>query len=218
MSRRAARLLSIVAVGLTAALTAAPLGAETFDKLTYLTFSGNVQIPGARLIAGTYRFRLANPETGRNVIQVLSYDGSTVYSMFHTTPDSRMTVTAESTVTFNETPVGVPPAIKSLFYGGEHRGYEFVYPKGGPDLTPQLPPRQPEITYTPTAAPTETAAVARTEPPVETAAITSTESAAEQPAVVELPHTASPVPLVALGGLASLILGLGANLIRQLFS
>jgi len=66
--------------------------------------------------------------------------------------------------------------------------------------------------------------VARAEPPPapileEAPASASVESAAEpQPAAVELPHTASPVPLVALGGLASLILGLGANLMRRLLS
>ena len=49
--------------------------AETIDKLTFLTFSGRVQIPGAQLNAGTYRFHLTNPNTDRNVIQVMSRDG-----------------------------------------------------------------------------------------------------------------------------------------------
>jgi hypothetical protein len=206
-------------------MTAAPLAAETLDRLTYLTFSGSVQVPGTRLDAGTYRFRLANPETGRNVIQVLSYDGSTVYAMFHTTPDSRTTVTEESTVTFRETPAGVPPAVKSLFYGGERRGYQFTYPNGGSIVTAEsVPQPQPAITYSPITAPPEEVTVARAEPPPapileEAPASASVESAAEpQPAAVELPHTASPVPLVALGGLGSLILGLGASLMRRLLS
>jgi hypothetical protein len=222
MSRRATFWSSIVGVGLAATMTAAPLAAETVDRLTYLTFSGSVQVPGTRLDAGTYRFRLANPETGRNVIQVLSYDGSIVYAMFHTTPDSRTTLTEESTVTFRETPAGVPPAVKSLFYGGEYRGYQFTYPTGGPVVTAESLP-QPEITYAPITEPAEAVTVARAEPPpapiLEPSASVSAESAAEpQPAVAELPHTASPVPLVALGGLASLILGLGANLMRRILS
>jgi hypothetical protein len=62
---------------------------------------------------------------------VLSNDGSIVYAMFHTIADSRTALTDEAMVTFRETPEGVAPAVKSLFYGGEYRGYEFVYPKGG---------------------------------------------------------------------------------------
>jgi hypothetical protein len=113
-------------------LSTAPTLAEahTYDKLTYLTFSGPVQIPGVTLGAGTYRLRLANPETSRNVLQVLSNDGTIVYAMFHTTPDSRMTVTEESMVTFRETPAGVAPAARSLFYGGEHRGVRVRVPEG----------------------------------------------------------------------------------------
>jgi hypothetical protein len=233
MSRRAVYLLSIVVALFVFATPAAPLGAETIDKLTYLTFSGTVQVPGVRLDPGTYRFRLANPDTSRNVIQVLSHDGSTVYAMFHTMPDSRTTVTKESTVTFRETPAGVPPAIKSLFYGGEHGGYEFEYPKGGLFVTAELTP-QPEITYAPktVVAVTEPSpeAEARAEPakaepapepaptpePAESAvAAPAAEAQAPQP---ELPRTASPVPLVAVGGFASILVGLGAGLIRRFIS
>jgi len=234
MSRRAACLSTIVAAGLMTAMTAAPLGAETVDKMTYLTFSGRVQVPGARLDAGTYRFRLANDTTSRNVIQVLSYDGSSVYAMFHTIPDSRMNVTSEATVTFRETPAGVPPPVKSLFYGGERRGYEFVYPKGGPVLTAEISP-QPEITYAPaagfsvtesstTAAPATEAAAEREsvrepvpEPVPEPAESVAAATPAAEPSAPapELPRTASPVPLVALGGFASLFVGLGAGLIRR---
>jgi hypothetical protein len=61
---------------------------------------------------------------------VLSNDGSITYGMFNTTQDHRRSLTDDATVTFRETPAGVPPAIKSLFYGGEYHGYELVYPKG----------------------------------------------------------------------------------------
>jgi hypothetical protein len=224
MSRRAAYLSSIVVAGLMAAMASAALSAETIDKLTYLTFSGSLQVPGVRLDAGTYRFRLADPNTGRNVIQVLSHDGSTVYAMFHTIPDSRATATEESTVTFRETPAGVPPAIKSLFYGGEHRGYEFVYPKGGPVVTAGFSP-QPEITFAPIPAPAVTVSSAKAEPTPELAPTPEpAESVEAEPAAEpqapqpELPRTASPVPLVTLGGFASLIVGLGAGLIRRFVS
>ena len=109
------------AVGVAAAAlvvaTAAPtpVSAMRHDKLTFLTFSAPVQIPGTTLGAGTYRFRLADPDSGRKVMQVVSVDGHYVYGMFFTLPDYRSTVTDESTVTFMEAPAGVAPPVKSVF-------------------------------------------------------------------------------------------------------
>ena len=216
MTRRTVLLSSLVVAGLMAATTAAPR-ADTIDKLTFLTFSGNVQVPGVKLDAGTYRFRLANPNTDRNVIQVLSHDGSIVYAMLHTMPTSRTVVTKESTVTFRETPAGVPPEVKALFYGGEHSGYEFMYPKREAVVEEVRP--QPPITFAPIAAATAVEESTRTEaaesaPVVESAPAEAEPQAAPAPQA-ELPKTASPVPLVALGGLASIIVGFGAGLLRK---
>jgi hypothetical protein len=195
-----------------AMMTPAPVtGAETYDKLAFLTFNGPVQIPGATLSAGTYRFRLTNPATSRNVLQVLSNDGAIVYAMFHTIPDARTSVTDEAIVTFRETPVGVPPAVRSLFYGGEHLGYEAVYPDGGPNMiAPWVP--LPEITYTITPAePVIEKPVAplpfEPEVALEPAIPVAEPEAVGEPAP-ELPHTASPLPFFATGGLLSLLAGL----------
>ena len=207
--------VSVAAVALAALMAAAPASAFTYDKLTYLTFSAPVQIPGVTLSAGTYSFRLANPETSRNVIQVLSHDGSIVYAMFHTFPDSRASLTDESTVTFRETPAGVPPAVKSLFYGGEYRGYEFVYPKGGPNMIAEVWP-QPEVTYSLAPEPVFEPAVEPFEPVAEPEPVAEAfPEAAPVQEPVELPRTASPLPLMATGGLASLLVGLGLGLLRR---
>ena len=207
---------SVAAVALAAVITPAPVCGETFDKLAYLTFNAPVQIPGATLSAGTYRFHLTNPETSRNVLQVLSTDGSIVYAMFNTIPDGRTALTQDPTVTYRETPAGVPPAVRSLFYGGEYGGYEFVYPKGGPNMIADVFP-QPEITYS--ALPTEVA-VAEPEAAViapEPAAPIAEEVAepVAEAAPVELPKTATGLPVAAVGGLTSLLAGLGLALLRR---
>lgn len=211
-------LSGIVAAALAAVMIPAPASGVTYDKLASLTFSAPVQIPGVTLSAGTYRFHLANPETSRNVLQVLSNDGSIVYAMFHTIPDSRTALTEDPTVTFRETPAGVPPAVRSLFYGGEYRGYEFVYPKGGPNMVPEVFP-QPEITYTPLPAVAEPAVepeVEAVEPePVAEPLAEQVLEPLPEPEPVELPRTASPLPVVALGGLSSLLAGLGLALLRR---
>ena len=215
----------IVCGAVVAALTAvaAPAAASdvTYDKLAYLSFSAPVQIPGVTLNAGTYRFRLANPDTSRNVLQVLSNDGAIVYAMFHTIPDSRATTTEEAIVSFRETPRGVAPAVRSLFYGGEYRGYEFVYPRGGPNMIAEIAP-QPEISYSPlpvVAVPEPAEEVAPAPEPVaepmpEPVAEPSAEPE-ETPAPAELPRTASPLPFLAAGGMASLLAGLGFGLLRR---
>ncbi len=200
------------------ALTPAPASGigTTYDKLAYLTFNAPVQVPGARLNAGTYRFHLTNADTSRNVLQVLSNDGAIVYAMFNTIPDSRTKLTPDATVTFLETPVGVPPAVRSVFYGHEYGGYEFVYSKGWPNMIPEVVP-QPEITYTVEPMPV-------IEPPYEPPALEPVaepavepvgEPVVPEPEPVELPRTATPLPIVAVGGLASILAGLGIGFLRR---
>jgi len=201
-----------------AVMTPAPAGAQfTYDKLTYLTFTGMVQVPGATLAAGTYRFHVTNPSTSRNVIQVLSYNGDTVYAMFHTLPDLRTVVTADPVVTFTEVPADVPPPIKTLFYNGESIGYQFQYGPGA-DLTP-YPYPQPPVTYTASVAPAVAPPVPRIEPVVEPEPVfTPSEPVALAPADVppEFPKTATQLPAVAFGGVLLVIAGLGLALARRI--
>jgi hypothetical protein len=212
MSRLCA--LRVAVAALVAVMTPALANATTNDKLAYLTFNGPVQVPGVTLRAGTYRFRLANPETSRNVVQVVSHDGTIVHATFHTLPDTRTVLTPGAVVSFRETPAGVPVAVKSLFYGGEHRGYEFVYPKGGPIMEARP---QPAITYTPVPAAPAPVDKPEFEIFVEPLEYQPARPAAEAPPVPaeELPRTASPVPLLAVGGLTSLLVGLGLGLLHR---
>lgn len=210
-------LATVAVVAVVAGTAPAPVRAVTYDKLAYLTFSSPVQVPGTTLNAGTYQFHLTNPSTGRSVLQVLSHDGAIVYGMFHTMTDTRTVATDEATVSFRETPAGVPPAIKSVFYGGEHRGYEFIYPKDGPVMLPEVW-RQPEVSYAPMPVPpvpgrmTEPELKAEPEIAFETEPMPAAEPTAPPP---ELPRTASPVPLIAVGGLTSLLVGLGLGVLRR---
>jgi hypothetical protein len=102
--------------------------ADEWNKLTYLTFSGPVQMPGITLPAGTYRFELADPDTGRRVIRVSDKDGSKIYGTFLSISDQKIERSSEPVVMFKETPSGVPQAVQAWFYPGETYGYEFAYP------------------------------------------------------------------------------------------
>ena len=110
-------------------LAAAGAHADEWNKKTYLTFSGPVQIPGATLPAGTYLFQLADPDNARHVVMVASKDGKQVYGMFLTIPDKRTQAPSENVVMFKETAAGAPEAVQAWWYPGDNFGEEFVYPK-----------------------------------------------------------------------------------------
>jgi hypothetical protein len=223
-------LLGVLVAALLVTMTPAPSGAQTFDKLANLTFTGPVQVPGATLPAGTYRFRLANPESSRNIIQVMSRDGSVVHAMFYTMSDRRMEVTEDAVLTFKETPAGVPPIARSLFYDNELSGYEFMYLGQPPVMRPAMRP-QPPITYTRIPAATPPAPVAEPAPAPEpvfaepapplafdaSPALAPSEVtiAPDTTAPAELPHTATLLPLFGAGGMVSLVLGLSVGLVRR---
>src|SRR5688572_17895693 len=86
-------------------------------------------MPGVTLPPGKYLFRLANPETGRNVVQVLNADGTQPFGMFFAMRAERFEPASTPEVRFMETAAGMPAAIRTWWYPGERSGYEFVYPK-----------------------------------------------------------------------------------------
>lgn len=103
--------------------------ADEYNKLTYLTFSAPIQVPGVSLPAGTYMFKLADPESGRRAIQIWSQDGSKLYTTLLTIPEQMAEPKDEPVVIFMESPSGAPHAIRSWFYPGDRTGQEFIYPK-----------------------------------------------------------------------------------------
>jgi hypothetical protein len=119
----------LVAIAAIVCLTLPRVLAETFDERVFFTFSGPVALPGVALAPGKYIFRLGNPDTSRNVIQVLSADGKMPYGNFFTRTVERSTPASKPEVRFMETAAGAPPAIRSIWYSGQRTGREFIYPK-----------------------------------------------------------------------------------------
>jgi hypothetical protein len=108
---------------------AAPVSAQPLDKRTLFTFSGPVTLPGVTLPAGRYLFRLADPNSSSKVVQVLNADGTKPYGLFFTIPAERLEPASSPEVHFMETASGTPAAIRTWWYPGERRGYEFIFPK-----------------------------------------------------------------------------------------
>lgn len=103
--------------------------AQPADYRTYFTFSAPVTLPGITLPAGKYVFRLADPDSSRKVINVLSADGKKSLAMLHTIPNQAMKAPKDAEIRFMETSAKVPPPVKTWWYAGKAIGYEFIYPR-----------------------------------------------------------------------------------------
>lgn len=100
---------------------------DTRDR-TIMTFSSAVELPGTRLEAGTYVFRLAD-SASRNVIQVLDQEEKEMLGQWLFVSAERPEVTGDTVVTFRETSSASTPAVQFWYYPGEKIGKEFIYPK-----------------------------------------------------------------------------------------
>jgi hypothetical protein len=125
------RLIPTAALALTAVLFTSAAVAQILnaDRTTLITFSAPVSVPGVTLPAGTYTFKLLDSQVTRNVVQIFDKDRSRILATIIAIPAQRDEVSDESVVTFKETPVNAPPAVRYWYYAGERAGQEFAYPK-----------------------------------------------------------------------------------------
>jgi hypothetical protein len=122
-------IMCVVATAWVASFSAAPASAQTFDQRVFFTFSGPVELPGVTLPAGKYIFRLPDPMSTQNVVQVLSDDGTKSHGIFFTAGAYRLEPAPQPEIRFMETPAGTPPAVRAYWNQGETSGHEFIYPK-----------------------------------------------------------------------------------------
>jgi hypothetical protein len=222
---------SLVAAGLT---LPSHLKADDWDKLTTLTFSAPVEIPGQVLPAGTYVFKLLDSQSDRNIVQIYDAKQTKLYATILAIPDYRLKPADKTVVTFEERVANSPEAIQAWFYPGDNYGQQFVYPKekaaqlaqSNNRPVPSMPSNLVANTQQPTKAPTEPHIVALKQAPVRAQQPTGGEVEVAQvflipPTLIaqvdpspvpqaqpELPATASPLPSIALGGLMIGCLGL----------
>ncbi len=121
------RLTSLIAVSAVALCFSLPAHADESNKLTVVTFSKSVQLPGVTLPAGRYRFELADVVESRRVLKVQSEDGKKQLAMLLTVPNELRDIPKDPVVLFRETAEGQPEAVRSYNYPGERTGYELIY-------------------------------------------------------------------------------------------
>ncbi|HUA20242.1 MAG TPA: LPXTG cell wall anchor domain-containing protein [Bryobacteraceae bacterium] len=216
MTKALKLVLAVLCVGVLFAVL--PATADSWNKLTTVTFSAPVQLPGMTLPAGTYVFKLLDSPSDRHIVQVFNEDQDHLYTTILAIPNYRLTPTDKTVLNFTEAAPGKPVGVRAWFYPGDNFGQEFVYPKAEateiaaatnqpvpaaeikPAETPQELVQEPVTTVTP-----ENKEVAEAPAPAPTPAPVAEAPVAVTPAPApELPKTASPVPLAGLLGLASL--------------
>jgi Protein of unknown function (DUF2911) len=114
----------IIAFGLFYVLTAR---ADESDRATTFTFNQPVQIPGQVLPAGTYVFKLANPDSVPNVVQIFNSDQTHLYATLETIPTDRQNPAGHTVITLAEQGAGKPDVLLKWFYPGNLTGNEFLY-------------------------------------------------------------------------------------------
>jgi hypothetical protein len=208
--------LAVLALTLFGAICGSGVHADEWNKKTVMTFDQPIEVPGQVLPPGTYTFVLVQSLSDRNIVRIFKADGTTVVVTILAINNYRLRPTDKTVVKFVERSGDNPQALKAWFYPGDNFGQEFVYPKqravelavAANEPVPALAVDTTDLNTAPIVAVTPE----QKEEPVTQAIQTAPEVAevtpAPAPAVVaadpELPKTASPVPLIALVGLASI--------------
>src|SRR5580704_8768600 len=102
--------------------------ADEADQSIKITFSQAIEIPGQILPAGTYLFKLADPnELG--LVQIFNPKGTRLYATLQTVAAERSKPTGDTVVVLAEQPDGRHETLVKWFYPGDTSGHELVYSK-----------------------------------------------------------------------------------------
>jgi hypothetical protein len=102
--------------------------ADEADQSIKITFSQAIEIPGQVLPAGTYLFKLADPND-LDVVRIFNSEGTRLYATLQTITAERGKPTGETVVVLAEQPEGRPETLVKWFYPGNTSGHELVYSK-----------------------------------------------------------------------------------------
>src|ERR1700692_2299720 len=100
--------------------------ADEMDQSIKITFSQAIEIPGQILPAGTYLFKLADPND-LDVVRIFNSEGTRLYATLQTVTAERSKPTGDTVVVLAEQPEGKPETLVKWFYPGSPAGHELVY-------------------------------------------------------------------------------------------
>src|SRR5579859_5642078 len=110
MRRITSAVVATAAMVLLTSTMAAAQGQVVENRLTNVTFSAPVSVPGHTLQAGTYHFQLADSNANRNIVEVFDSENHLVATML-AVPAKRNEPQGDPVITFKETQSDLPPAV-----------------------------------------------------------------------------------------------------------
>ncbi len=119
-----------VALGMLACGLLSGLGAhaDEFNQETKLTFNTPVEVPGRVLAAGTYTFKLVDPNGDQSLVEILDANQTKVYATLQANPIYRVKPTLHTAVMLSNTGAGSEPVLTEWFYPERKTGFQFIYP------------------------------------------------------------------------------------------
>ena len=215
--------LALASAGVLAIALAPTARADEWNKKTIMTVNESIQVPNKVLPAGKYVIKLLDSPSDRHIVQIFNADETHLETTILAIPNYRLQPTGKTVFTFWETPPGQPKALRAWFYPGDNFGQEFAYPKSksvelaritNEPVPTVMVAEEAELKTAPIVvidekgneAPFKAEAVAEAAPAPAPAPEPVAERAAPapEPEPAKLPDTASPYPLIAIIGLASL--------------
>jgi hypothetical protein len=128
MTRRLPFLTALVALFALTGGVSSTHAVTTDNRLTYLTFSEPVALPGVTLAPGVYAFELMEPTTSANVVSVRNKARTKAYFMGFTQRIDRPRGMADTgAVSFGEAPHGQARPIVAWYPPDSDNGLRFLY-------------------------------------------------------------------------------------------
>jgi hypothetical protein len=128
MFNRTSLVAALVLIAGLGAGTASIHASSNADRLTYLTFSGPISLPGVTLGAGTYAFDLINPGTNADVVRVRNKARTQTYYLGITRRVSKpASLPKDRHIVFGEASKDMATPIAVWYPVDSSDGHQFLY-------------------------------------------------------------------------------------------
>jgi hypothetical protein len=181
--------------------------ADDSVKQATVTIQSPEQVPGSVLPAGTYVFKQTGMQSGWAIVQIYSKDGSALVTTILAYPNAQVLSNGQNFVVYPVTGSGSVPAMEGIVFAGDSTVQQFAYPEATADQIGaanhlRIPTTGTDDAY-PSALPDAASSWSAPVTSRSDGAMTAQSTAMARQET--LPQTASPLPLVALIGLFSII-------------
>jgi hypothetical protein len=194
-------------IGLAASLAAPAMRADDSVRQATVTIQSPEQVPGSVLPAGTYVFKQTGMQSGWAIVQIYSKDGSALVTTILAYPNAQVASDGQNCVVYPAIASGSVRAVEGIVFAGDSTVEQFAYPRATADQIGaanhiRIPTTGSDDAY-PSALPDAASSWSAPVASNSDAAMTAQNGAITRPE--KLPQTASPLPLVALIGLFSIV-------------